>query len=43
MVNDSFGHPLPSTLAVLLDHAFKRNRMGLEYVFVFLIKMRGSS
>ena len=33
MDNDSFGHPFVRTLAVLLDHAFKRNGVGLRYVF----------
>ena len=41
MVNDSFGHPLPSALAVLLDHAFERNGVGLRYV-CFFNKMGGS-
>ena len=38
VVNDSIGHPLPSTLAVLLDHAFKRNGVGLKYIFVSSIR-----
>ena len=42
MVNDSVGHSLPSMLAVLLDHAFKRNGIGLKY-FCSLNKMRRSA
>lgn len=39
--NDCFGYPLSSTLAVLLDRAFKRNGVGLKYFSVSSIQGEG--